>query len=108
VQDLTDQDQCARILRVLSEPIRLAILRRLSDGACSIGTIAASLDIPHYQASRHVSALASIGVVTRSRNGRAVVCALSGAAPTLDLGCCTLDLRSPPAVKTGGHSAGPG
>jgi DNA-binding transcriptional ArsR family regulator len=98
VEPTRDQDQCANILRALGEPLRLRILGHLAAGPCSIGAVADALDIPHYQASRHLAALAEIGVVTQVKRGRTVTCSLTTKAPVLDLGCCTLRLD-----PTSGH-----
>jgi DNA-binding transcriptional ArsR family regulator len=88
-------DECAPKLRTLAEPLRLDMLRLLAAGPRSIGEVAAALQIPHYQASRHLAALAALGVVAQRRRGRVVENHLSQQAPDLDLGCCTLRLAPP-------------
>lgn len=91
---VSSPEPCAEILRALGEPARLQILRHLAAGPSTVAGVAAALGLRHYQASRHLAALATIGVVRQERRGRSVVSSLATAAPELDLGCCTLRLEA--------------
>lgn len=93
MQTSRENDRCAEMLKILGEPLRLRILSDLSGGPRTVAEVASALGIPHYQASRHLSALACIGVVRQTKLGRIVRCELASAAPVVDLGCCTLRLE---------------
>ncbi len=85
--------ECAQVLRGLADPTRLRILTALQRGPSSVGGLVEALQIPQYKASRHLAALAELGLVTRERRGRYVYYALSSSvavegAVRLELGCC--------------------
>lgn len=88
-------DECAPVLRALAEPVRLRIISVLREGPLCVADVMARLDLRQYQASRHLAALHELGVLTRERQGRRVLYALSEQvrretkeAPTVELGCC--------------------
>lgn len=88
-------DECAPVLRALAEPVRLKIISALREGPLSVGEITQRLGLRQYQASRHLTALNELGVLTRERAGKRVIYGLSeqvrrdlGDVPTVELGCC--------------------
>lgn len=88
----SDATTCAPLLRTLGDEARLAILAYLAAGPATVAEVARELGVPHYQASRHLTALSRIGVVLQRREGRRVSNSLASAPPVLELGCCRLDL----------------
>lgn len=82
--------QCAPVLRGLAEPARLHILGLLREGPLTVSEVSARLGMRPYQASRHLSALSDLHLLTRTREGRFVRYTLVD--PKMDLGCCTLSV----------------
>ncbi len=94
-------DRCARTLRVLADPLRLRLVRLLSDGPVTVGELAVAVDRHVVKVSHHLSVLRRAGLVTPERDGRFVRYRLAPdvyradatcAPGRLDLGCCTLEV----------------
>ena len=60
----------------LSDPVRRAILERVSEGALTVSEIAAPFPISLQAISRHIQVLARAGLVTQERSGRISRCHL--------------------------------
>ncbi|GDX79760.1 hypothetical protein LBMAG42_15710 [Deltaproteobacteria bacterium] len=93
-------DECAPVMRAIAEPIRLRIISTLRHGPLAVFELTERLGIKQYQASRHLTALFELGVVTRARQGKRVIYGLSEAvrnepdsAPSVDLGCCRFSVE---------------
>ena len=73
----------------LADPTRRAIVATLASGPRTIATLAEPLPMSLVAVSKHVTVLERAGLLTRTRAGRAQVCALrseplAGAADWLD------------------------
>lgn len=86
-----------RLFKVLGDPTRLAVLRRLADGPATVAQLLASLgDPPRSRVGNHLACLAYCGLVTAERDGRTVTYTL--ADPTvLDLVALALQVAAPNA-----------
>ncbi|MEZ4323108.1 MAG: metalloregulator ArsR/SmtB family transcription factor [Myxococcota bacterium] len=83
----------AKFLGVLADGTRIQILQLLAGGELAVAQVSDALAIPHYQASRHLSALKSVGLVEGRRDKRRVLYQLTpaGREGHVDLGCCTVE-----------------
>jgi ArsR family transcriptional regulator len=87
---------CADKLRVLADVTRLSVMETLLDGPKNVTEINARLRIDQSLLSHHLKVLRDAGLVTNSREGKAVRYAVSpDAAATvagkgLNLGCCEI------------------
>ena len=59
-----------RAFAALADPVRRAIIARLSRGPASVGELAAPFDMSMQAVSKHVAVLEAAGLVTRSRDGQ--------------------------------------
>ena len=66
-------------LKSLSHPSRLVVLSRLAERPAKVGELAAMLNLPQAEGSRHLAGLRTDGLVTTRRDGRNVTCSLSEA-----------------------------
>ena len=99
MNDPLQPQRCARLLRALGAPERLAIIRLLSEQPRTVSALAAALALPLVNLSHHLTVLRQAGFVHDHRQGRFVVYSLApgfldaGAeGPHLNLGCCRLEL----------------
>lgn len=68
--DLNQFDEPANLLKALSHPIRLCIVRGLMrKKKCNVSYMQECLDIPQSTISQHLQKLRSAGVVTTERKG---------------------------------------
>jgi DNA-binding transcriptional ArsR family regulator len=67
-----------RTFGALADPTRRAIVATLAGGRRTIGELAVPLPMSLVAVSKHVSVLERAGLLTRTRVGRAQVCALVG------------------------------
>ncbi len=65
----------------LADPTRLALLQLLCEGEATVQDLAESSGIAHSSASRHLSALAAQGFLTRRARGTAAIYALADETP---------------------------
>ena len=71
-------DPRIRLLKELSDPLRLAVIGRLGNrGPATVTRLAAELDVPLPQLSNHLRRLREAGLVTVERSGRQAVYALA-------------------------------
>lgn len=71
-----EEELLDRVFFALSDPVRRAILGRLSDGALLVNEIAAPFDISLQAVSRHIQVLVRAGLVQQERTGRISRCSL--------------------------------
>ncbi|MGJ3251317.1 MAG: ArsR/SmtB family transcription factor [Elainellaceae cyanobacterium] len=86
---------CARRLRVLADPNRLAVLTILLEGPKRVWELNATLGLEQSLLSHHLRVLRHQGFVDAQRDGKAVLYSLSSRVQTpaktgIHLGCCTL------------------
>lgn len=89
-------DECANIMKMLSETPRLLIVRALMAGPCHVAAISAQTGLSPARVSHHLGRMRLAGVVESSRSGQTIVYRISRriAAPDgLDLGCCRIQFR---------------
>lgn len=68
----------ARLFRVLGDPTRLAVLRRLAQGPANVGELVEAVGSPsRSRVGNHLACLAWCGLVTADKVGRAVVYTLT-------------------------------
>jgi DNA-binding transcriptional ArsR family regulator len=67
---MTPPDHLARLLRAAADPTRLRLLRLCADRATTVSDLAAALADSEPNISRHLKALAGVGLVQRSRRGQ--------------------------------------
>jgi DNA-binding transcriptional ArsR family regulator len=70
-------DDGASLLRVLSSPVRLAVLDELSQGERCVHELVDAVHLPQAQVSQHLRVLKDARFVTSRRQGREVVYALA-------------------------------
>lgn len=71
----------ARLLRVLGDPTRLAVLRRLATGPANVGELVAAVGSPsRSRVGNHLACLAWCGLVTAEKHGRSVIYTLADPA----------------------------
>lgn len=69
-----------RAFGALGDPVRRALIARLSRGPATVNELAGPFDITLQAISRHVQVLEAAGLITRSRNGQQRPCHLDAAA----------------------------
>jgi DNA-binding transcriptional ArsR family regulator len=65
-----DEAGLDRAFAALADPVRRAIVARLSRGAASVGELAAPFDMTLQAVSKHIAVLEAAGLVSRSRDGQ--------------------------------------
>ncbi|WP_109211037.1 MULTISPECIES: metalloregulator ArsR/SmtB family transcription factor [Microbacterium] len=65
-----DDDQLDRAFVALGDPVRRAIVARLSRGPATVGELAEPFPITMQAISRHIRVLEDAGLVTRSRDAQ--------------------------------------
>ena len=78
----------AEVLKTLASPRRLSILHALADGPCTVGRLAASLELSQPNVSQHLAVLRAAGLVEAGRDGREVRYAL--ADPDVVVACAIM------------------
>lgn len=86
---MDDEDRLSLVFAALADPTRREILSRLSQGAATVGEIAAPFDISAPAISQHLKVLERAGLVTRTV--RAQWRALSLQAEPLDEASAWMD-----------------
>ena len=64
-------DELSLVFGALADPIRRAILTRLTEGEATVAEIAAPFDVSQPAVSRHLKVLENAGLVTRTRRATA-------------------------------------
>lgn len=57
-------------LRVVADPVRIALLEALNEGEGAVCDLAERVDLPHKSASHHLVALHQAGILARRREGK--------------------------------------
>lgn len=57
-------------LRVIGDPVRIALLEALNEGEGAVCDLAERVDLPHKSASHHLLALHQAGILARRREGK--------------------------------------
>lgn len=93
---LGEAASCARLLKVLADETRLAVVERLLGGPLHVGEINETLGVEQTLLSHHLKVLRDAGLVTAERDGKQVLYALAknvqGArrGRAINLGCCLI------------------
>ena len=69
-RDRHAEERLDRAFAALADPVRRAIVARLSRGSATVNDLAAPFDITLQAVSRHIAVLEQAGLVTRSRDGQ--------------------------------------
>ena len=94
------ESDCASRLKLLSDPTRLRVMRRLLEAPCHVGDLQRHLDVEQSLLSHHLRVLRDAGLVRSERDGKAVLHRLASGTTdetrggTIDLGCCVLSFDS--------------
>jgi len=78
--DKTDDGQLDRAFTALGDPVRRAMVARLSRGEATVNELAEPFPITKQAVSRHIQVLEAAGLITRSRDGQRRPCRLDPAA----------------------------
>lgn len=95
-QDSSEDKSCASVLKVLADETRLAVVEKLLDGPVTVTEIHEALGVESTLLSHHLKALRDANLVTRTRQGRYALYALTSdllarrKGRSIDLGCCTI------------------
>jgi len=94
-------DDCASILRALSDSTRLRVVRLLLSRPYLVSELNGFLEIEQSLLSHHLRILRDAGLVSTRREGKSVRYQLAREldaqkrADSIDLGCCCLSFRKP-------------
>ena len=75
-----DDDQLDRAFTALGDPVRRAMIARLSRGPATVNELAEPFPITKQAVSRHIQVLKAAGLITRTRDGQRRPCHLVPAA----------------------------
>lgn len=75
-----DEEALDRAFTALGDPVRRAIVARLSRGEATVNELAEPFEITKQAISRHIQVLEQAGLITRSRDGQRRPCHLVPAA----------------------------
>src|SRR4051794_36701179 len=92
-QSLKQAAGCAAKLKVLADPVRLAVVEALMAGPKHVGTLQEALKVEQSLLSHHLQTLRDAGLVESERDGKAVLYRMSPdvmlkTKTAIDLGCC--------------------
>jgi DNA-binding transcriptional ArsR family regulator len=77
---MAPDEQLDRAFAALGDPVRRALIARLSRGDATVNELAEPFDITKQAVSRHIQVLESAGLITRSRDGQRRPCHLDAGA----------------------------
>lgn len=77
---MADEEQLDRAFTALGDPVRRALIARLSRGEATVNELAEPFTITKQAVSRHIQVLAAAGLITRSRDGQRRPCHLNAEA----------------------------
>jgi DNA-binding transcriptional ArsR family regulator len=80
VMAIEADEQLDRAFLALADPVRRALIARLSRGAATVNDLAEPFAITKQAVSRHIQVLEAAGLITRSRDGQRRPCHLAPAA----------------------------
>lgn len=69
--DAVERDQLSLVFGALADPIRRAILVRLSDGDATVAELAAPFDVSQPAISKHLKVLENAGLISRTNRATA-------------------------------------
>jgi DNA-binding transcriptional ArsR family regulator len=75
-----DDDWLDRAFMALGDPVRRALIARLSRGEATVNELAEPFAITKQAVSRHIQVLEAAGLITRTRDGQRRPCHLDPAA----------------------------
>ncbi|MFI6028976.1 ArsR/SmtB family transcription factor [Amycolatopsis magusensis] len=75
-----DDEWLDRAFAALGDPVRRALIARLSRGEATVNELAEPFEITKQAISRHIQVLESAGLITRTRDGQRRPCHLDPAA----------------------------
>ena len=75
-----DEVALDRAFTALGDPVRRALIARLSRGEATVNELAEPFDITKQAVSRHIQVLEAAGLITRSRDGQRRPCHLNPSA----------------------------
>ncbi len=75
-----DEDALDRAFTALGDPVRRALIARLSRGEATVNELAEPFEITKQAVSRHIQVLEAAGLITRSRDGQRRPCHLNPSA----------------------------
>jgi DNA-binding transcriptional ArsR family regulator len=74
------EERLDRAFAALGDPVRRALIARLSRGEATVNELAEPFSITKQAISRHLQVLEAAGLITRSRDGQRRPCRLNPAA----------------------------
>jgi DNA-binding transcriptional ArsR family regulator len=74
-----DEEALDRAFTALGDPVRRALIARLSRGEATVNELAEPFEITKQAISRHLQVLEAAGLITRSRDGQRRPCHLNPA-----------------------------
>ena len=74
------EERLDRAFMALADPVRRALIARLSRGPATVNELAEPFEITKQAVSRHISVLEGAGLITRTRDGQRRPCHLDPAA----------------------------
>ncbi|GAA3118863.1 DNA-binding transcriptional ArsR family regulator [Kribbella aluminosa] len=77
---MVDDGQLDRSFAALADPVRRAMIARLSRGPATVNELAEPFPITKQAVSRHIQVLEAAGLITRTRDGQRRPCHLVPAA----------------------------
>ncbi|EWM11521.1 helix-turn-helix transcriptional regulator [Kutzneria sp. 744] len=77
---MAPDEQLDRAFAALGDPVRRALIARLSRSDATVNELAEPFDITKQAVSRHIQVLESAGLITRSRDGQRRPCHLDAGA----------------------------
>lgn len=101
VADSLSSYDCAKVLKAMADSTRLRILRHLIGGEKNVSQLVDEIKVDQPSISHHLSLLRHAKLVLETREGKnvyykihpAVAHHLSPELETIDLGCCSVELR---------------
>src|SRR5437868_8957298 len=78
--DKADDEQLDRAFTALGDPVRRAMIARLSRGEATVNELAEPFSVTKQAVSRHIQVLEMAGLITRSRDAQRRPCHLNAAA----------------------------
>jgi DNA-binding transcriptional ArsR family regulator len=75
-----DDEALDRAFTALGDPVRRALIARLSRGEATVNELAEPFEITKQAISRHIQVLEAAGLITRSRDGQRRPCHLNPSA----------------------------
>jgi DNA-binding transcriptional ArsR family regulator len=75
-----DDERLDRAFAALADPVRRALIARLSRGEATVNELAEPFSITKQAISRHIGVLEAAGLITRTRDGQRRPCHLDPAA----------------------------